>query len=109
MELLFPSNPLIQQRLRTKSVSSMYNHLVDNATNFNIATGYITNDSIAALKQIVEFREGGLKLSLFIGMNYLEGFTKPQYIAVKELDGFLRRNNVGNVFLSNQALFHGKM
>lgn len=109
MELLLPSNPIIQQQVHTKSISSLYNKLVDNATNFNIATGFITNDSIAALKQIVEFREGGLKLSLFIGMNFLEGFTKPQYNAIKELDGFLTRHDVGKVLLSSQALYHGKM
>ena len=53
MELLLPANPIIQQQVHTKSISSLYNRLVDNATDFNIATGFITNDSIAALKQIV--------------------------------------------------------
>ena len=87
----------------------MYNSLVESSSNLNIATGYITNDSIAALKQIVEFRDGALNLSLFIGMNYLEGFTKPQYYAVKDLNEFLAYNHVGNVYLSPQALYHGKM
>lgn len=109
MELLIPANPIIQRELKTNSISSFYNSLVDKATNFNIATGFITNDSIAALKQIVEFREGELKLSLFIGMNYLDGFTKPQYYAVKELNDFLRKYDVGRVFLSSHALYHGKM
>lgn len=109
MELLLPENPLIQNNVHTRSISRMYNHLVEEATNFNIATGFITNDSIAALKQIVEFREGELNLSLFIGMNYLAGFTKPQYSAVKELDNYLHKNNIGKVFLSPQALYHGKM
>lgn len=109
MELLLPANPIIQGQVRTRSISSLYNRLVDNATNFNIATGFITNDSIAALKQIVEFREGGLKLSLFIGMNYLDGFTKPQYNAVKELNDYLKQYDMGNVLLSPQALYHGKM
>lgn len=109
MELLLSANPLIQQHVRTKSISNFYNNLVDIATDFNIATGFITNDSIAALKQIVEFREGKLRLSLFIGMNYIEGFTKPQYIAVKELSSFLSKNRLGSVHLSPQGLFHGKM
>ena len=109
MELLLPANPIIQQQVHTKSISSLYNRLVDNATDFNIATGFITNDSIAALKQIVEYREGQLCLSLFVGMNYLEGFTKPQYNAIKELDNYLNRYSIGKVFLSSQALFHGKM
>lgn len=108
MELLLPQNPIVQNQIRTKSISTMYNKLVENATDFNIATGFITNDSIA-LKQIVQFREGDLKLSLFIGMNYLDGFTKLQYNAVKELNYFLTVNKLGNVYLSSQALYHGKM
>lgn len=109
MELLLTNNPLIQQHVRTKSISSLYNHLVDEATDFNIATGFITNDSIAALKQIVEFREGNLSLSLFIGMNYLGGFTRPQYNAIKDLDSFLSTNKLGHIYLSDKALYHGKL
>lgn len=109
MEIFLPSNPLIQRHIQTKSISNIFNNLVENATDFNIATGFVTNDSIAALKQIVEFREGKLKLSLFIGMNYLEGFTKPQYIAVRELNNYLLTNNLGAVYLSPKALYHGKM
>lgn len=109
MEILLSSNPLIQQHIRTKSIYSNFISLVDNATDFNIATGFITNDSIAALKQIVEFRKGKLNLSLFIGMNYLEGFTKSQYIAIKDLNNYLLMNNIGTVYLSPKALYHGKM
>ena len=87
----------------------MYNNLVNTSTKFNIATGFISNDSIAALKQLIEFREGELKLSLFIGMNYIEGFTETQYKAIKELDCYLTSNNLGRVLLSPKALFHGKM
>lgn len=109
MELLLSANPLIQQRVKTKNIASLFNDLVTNATNFNIATGFITNDSIAALKQILEYREGGLSLSLFIGMNYLTGFTKPQYNAIKELYDFLSIKHLGHIYLSDQAFYHGKM
>jgi len=109
MEFLLSANPLVQKSIDTRSISKMYNKLVDDATNFNIATGFITNDSIAALKQIAEFREGNLNISLFIGMNHLEGFTKVQYNAVYDLNFYLSNNNIGGVYLSTQALFHGKM
>lgn len=109
MELLLPANPLIQSQIQTNSISKMYNKLVETSTELNIATGYITNDSIAALKQIIEFRGGELNLSLFIGMNFLEGFTKPQYHAVRDLDTFLISNHLGHVYLSPHALYHGKM
>ncbi len=92
-----------------KGVSDYFKSFVENASVFNVATGFITNDSIAALKQIVEFREGGLTLNLFIGMNYLDGFTKLQYTAIKDLDKYLSSNDVGKVLLSPSALYHGKM
>ena len=109
MELLLPSNPIIQQKIKTHNLVSYYNRLVNDATNLNIATGFVTNDSIAALKQVVEYRKGELKLSLFVGMDYLGGFTKSQYNAIKDLSGFLAQNNIGNIYLSLQALYHGKM
>ena len=74
MELLLSKNPIIGS-LHAKSVSDYFKRFVEDATSFNIATGFVSNDSIAALKQIIEFREGALSLNLFIGMNYLDGFT----------------------------------
>ncbi len=109
MELLLTENPIIQHEVHTKSISKMFNGLVEKSSNLNIATGFVSNDSVAALKQIVEFRSGALNVSLFIGMNYLDGFTKPQYLAVKDLNKFLLDNKVGQVYLSPQALYHGKM
>ena len=104
MELLLPANPLIQSQIQTNSISKMYNKLVETSTELNIATGYITNDSIAALKQIIEFRGGELNLSLFIGMNFLEGFTKPQYHAVRDLDTFLISNHLGHVYFVEEKV-----
>ena len=109
MELLFSNNPLIQTVTHTKSISGMYNSIVNTATKFNIATGFISNDSIAELKQLIEYRDGGLNLSLFIGMNYIEGFTEIQYKAVQDLNCYLTANHVGRVLLSPKALYHGKM
>ena len=108
MELLFTKNPIIG-RMHSKSVGDYFKRFVENASLFNVATGFISNDSIAALKQILEFREGALSLNLFIGMNYLDGFTKLQYNAIKELDTFLLNNHLGHVYLSPSALYHGKM
>lgn len=108
MELLLTKNPIIGS-LHAKSVSDYFKSFVEEASEFNIATGFITNDSIAALKQIVEYRNGDLGLNLFIGMNYIEGFTKLQYNALRDLNSFLCQNDIGRVFLSPSALYHGKM
>ena len=42
-------------------------------------------------------------------MNLLEGFTKLQYNAVRDLNLFLSDSNTGRVLLSPKALYHGKM
>lgn len=83
--------------------------MIETADHLNIATGFITNDSIVELKNLIEYRQFSLTLDLFIGMNLLEGFTKLQYNAVKDLNTFLMESSAGRVLLSPKALYHGKM
>lgn len=109
MELLLTKNPLLAS-FEHKCVQDYFVNLVNEATTFNIATGFITNDSIATLQQIIDIKsEEGFKMNLFIGMNYLEGFTKAQYKAIDNLSNTLVDNNIGDIYLSPQGLFHGKM
>ena len=46
---------------------------------------------------------------MLIGMNYLDGFTRIQYEAIKDLSSFLFDNKIGKVYVSKMAYFHGKM
>ncbi len=108
MELLFTKNPIIRS-FSPKSVNEYRTNLINTAARFNIATGFISGDSIVELKRMVDFRQGGLFVNLFVGMNYLDGFTQLQYSKLKELDFFLRDKNWGRVFVSPNALFHGKL
>ena len=108
MDLLLTKNPIINS-LRAKNINDYTSKYFETATQLNIATGFISNESIAELKRLVEYRERSLNLSLFIGMNYIDGFTKLQYDAVKELGANLLANGIGNVYVSPKALFHGKM
>ncbi len=108
MDLLLTKNPIINS-LHTKSINDYTSEYFETATQLNIATGFISNESIAELKRLVEYRKCTLNLSLFIGMNYIDGFTQLQYDAVKELGANLLANGVGNVYVSPKALFHGKM
>lgn len=87
MEVLLSANPIISN-INCKSVKDYYRSMIETADHLNIATGFITNDSIVELKNLIEYRNFGLSLDLFIGMNLLEGFTKLQYNAVKELNAF---------------------
>ncbi len=106
--LLLSKNPLTNS-LKTKAVSDFVGDYIETATRLNIATGYISNESIARLKHLIEYRNQAMSLSLLIGMNYLDGFTKLQYDAVCELDEYLKERNIGHVYVSPRALFHGKM
>ena len=76
--ILLTKNPSLSG-LQYSSVQEHFVRFVNTATEFNVATGFITNDSIATLQQIIAFKNGKMKLNLFIGMHYIEGFTKIQY------------------------------
>lgn len=108
MELLLSKSPIVGN-IRAKCVGDHFKSCVERATQFNIATGFVSNDSVAALKQILEFRNGCMGLNMRIGMNYLDGFTKPQYRAVEDLNRYLDDNNLGKIYVSPSALYHGKM
>lgn len=108
MELLLTKNPIVES-MGLRSTKDLVVKHINNATSFNIATGFITNDSIAELQSIIDYKKDHMNLMLFIGMNYLDGFTKIQYNAVRELNAKLQEYNSGKVFLSPKALFHGKM
>ena len=108
MEILLSSNPIISD-IHCRAVKDYYRPMIEIADHLNIATGFITNDSIVELRNLIEYRKFNLTLDLFIGMNLLEGFTKLQYNAVKELNSFLTESSTGRVLLSPKALYHGKM
>lgn len=71
MEILQTRNPIM---LGSQSTDELYKSLVEEATHFNIATGYITNESIVEIQQAVQYRllspKGPMRLNLLIGMNY---------------------------------------
>lgn len=108
LDILLSRNPIIHG-LQAKSVCDYTRDYVEVATHLNIATGFVSNESIVALRRLVDYRKSQLHLSLFIGMNYMDGFTLLQYEAVKELGAYLERESIGNVYVSPLAMYHGKM
>ena len=112
MELLLSKNPMFVDKFSSKEVKDYYSTLANEADEFNIATGFISNDSIVELSNLVKFRnehKNNIKLNMLIGMNYLDGFTRIQYEAIKDLSSFLFDNKIGKVYVSKMAYFHGKM
>ena len=108
MEPLFTKSPIFRS-IVYKSVSDYRTNLINVASKFNIATGFISSDSLVELKRMVGFRKGELSVNLFIGMNYIDGFTQLQYAALKDLNSYLHDNHYGRVYVSPHALYHGKM
>lgn len=95
-----------------KEVKDCYSVFANEADEFNIATGFVSNDSIVELSNLVEFRNehnNNIKLNMLIGMNYLDGFTRIQYDAIKKLSSFLLENEIGKICVSKMAYYHGKM
>ena len=65
MGLLLTKNPIIGG-LKAKSVKDYTSGYFETATHLNIATGFISNESIAELRRLIEYRQNTLHLSLFI-------------------------------------------
>ena len=108
MELLTTKHPMLYS-IQGKSTMDIIPSLIGSASEFNIATGYISSESLVELQRIASLRNGDLCINLFIGMNYLSGFTSLQYRVLERLYEYLNSNKVGTVFLSPKTLFHGKM
>lgn len=112
MEFLLTKTPQYTGKFKTKEVKDYYTDLVEDADMFNIATGFVSNASILELEDLIKYRQKShkaMKLNLFIGMNYLEQFTRLQYEALKELNSYLLTDKLGNIYLSKESRYHGKM
>lgn len=108
MEHLFTRNPILKG-MSYRTIGDYRTQLINEASEFNIATGYISSEALVELKRIVAIRNNKISINLFVGMNYLEGFTKLQYNTLKNLSNFFMAENAGQVLVSPSALYHGKM
>lgn len=112
MEHLLSKHPMLDAHFPHKCVRDYYLRYVEDADQFNIATGFISNDSIVGLSDLLHYRyehDKKMKLNLLIGMNYLDRFTKIQYDAIKNLNAYLQDKQLGDIYISDRTYFHGKM
>lgn len=109
MELLLSRNPQCTNNFSYNSVRDRYIELAETADQFNIATGYISNESIVELERLVNYRQNSLSVNLLIGMNYLDRFTRLQYDALKRLSQKFLEDHTGNIYVSKEVRYHGKM
>jgi hypothetical protein len=109
MELLFSNVKPCEYN--NSSFSEAFELEVVNSDEINIATGYVSEESLLELRAILSFyseNNNAKKCSLVIGMHGREGFTRPQYEAAVELGNFLTKSNLGGVFVCTAFRFHGK-
>ena len=74
----------------------------------NIAVGYASNDSLLYLRKLVELNSPK-EVNLCLGMARFEGLFESQLSAAIELNDYLRGAGCGQVFVSSQFPFHGKV
>lgn len=82
--------------------------MFDQSDALNIAVGYASNDSVLYLKSLIEWNQPK-KLNLCVGMANFDGMFQSQLYALRDLDSFLKTEELGGVYLANQFPFHGKM
>lgn len=93
---------------KNKTFSKCFNELISVSHDLQIATGYISSDSIMRLKRMIEVNQKP-RLNLMVGMHYFDGITKSQYDASMLLNDFLVTRELGQVTVANAFKFHGKM
>ncbi len=97
-------------QITDKNLNQVLLDLIEQSSKIIVASGYISNDAIVEIHRIVADDLDRIKeLSIFIGMHYIEGFTKNQYCSCVKLNQLLLEKGVGAVYVSPNMSFHGKM
>ena len=106
MELLVSNyRPL---KTKHQSFYDAFSRTFAQADEYDIAVGYVSEDSLTQLHRMVELNNIH-RLGLTIGMHYIESFTQRQYNAALQLHKFLKENHLGEVRLVTPFRFHGKI
>ena len=106
MELLLSNIPPLKPENRSFAECVM--GLINKADYMQIASGYISTESLTEIKKIIESNERP-RLDLMIGMHYFDGISRPQYEAAVYLNDFLSQKEMGSVSIATTFRFHGKM
>lgn len=93
----------------SSSLSSEFWDLANQSDQIKIAVGYIGANSIIALNEYIELNKN-VKLDIFIGMQYIEGFSEKQLYALQKLQATLSSGNSrrGTILVSSRVKHHGK-
>ena len=106
MNFLHSNLPPLKTSYQT--FSEKFDELLYLSDKIQIATGYITADSLAELNRIIMLNRKP-KMDLVIGMHYFDGFTKKEYNAAIDFSNYLVENDMGCIYLSTAFKYHGKI
>lgn len=97
-------------KITDSNINKVLLDLIEYSSRIIIASGYISNDAMVEISRIVEGDIDRIKeLSIFIGMHYIEGFTKQQYYSCVKLNELLVSKGIGGIYVSPTMKFHGKI
>lgn len=105
MRLLTSNFPPV--RTSHPSYSEVFFELLSSADEACVATGYVSEESVADLTSTIVVN-GGPKLTLFVGMHLFDGISQNQYNGLSNLHRVLSERNLGAVAIAHMFPFHGK-
>lgn len=89
LELLLTKRPPVSHN--KKAFSDTFFELADRSKSIDIATGYISADSVFEISDYL-IKKKKPSINLMIGMHHFDGFTRTQYDAARFLSDFLTEN-----------------
>ncbi len=111
MELLY-SSVIPVRPTSFSSFRGAFEEQLLRAGEINIATGYVSEDSLMELKSLLKHydeQSNRKECDFIIGMHGREGFTRMQYEAACSLGEYLRDKHMGEVRVCTAFKFHGKI
>jgi hypothetical protein len=105
MKLLVSNFPPV--KTTNPTYGDAFYRLLSSADEVNLATGYVSEESLADLKATIELH-GGPRLNLHVGMHLFDGISQNQHNGLLALNNYLQENKLGGITVSQTFPFHGK-
>jgi HKD family nuclease len=90
------------------TIVNCFNKLIRNSDCIEIAVGYISRASLDELESLVQMHKIN-KVSLVIGMYYIEGMPEGTYRAAMELNDKWLSQGIGEIRIVRAFKYHGKL
>lgn len=91
-----------------QTILDCFTEQMQKADRVEIATGYISHASLAELDSMIE-RLGIARVTLTIGMYYIEGMPEKTYHAAMKLNQKWKNKGMGEIRLVRAFKYHGKL